>query len=68
MVAAVKHLSVGELARRLNVSPWRIPPALRAGAAAGAARVGPYRAIPLDQVDQVEAALRRAGYLETPEA
>jgi hypothetical protein len=63
-------LTVGAVARRLGVAAWQVRRVFERGFLPPANRVGPYRVIDPADLAEVEAALRRAGYLApegTPE-
>lgn len=60
----VELLSVGQVARRLGADSWQVRRLFERGLLPEPERVGPYRVIRADRVAEVEAALRKAGFLK----
>jgi DNA-binding transcriptional MerR regulator len=61
-------LTIGEVAERFGVRPWQVRKLFTSGRLPPAARVGPYRVIPEQDLPKVERALRQVGYLPESEA
>jgi hypothetical protein len=55
--------TIGAVARRYGVEPWQVRRLFERGLLPEAHRVGAYRVIAVDDLPQVEAALKAAGYL-----
>ena len=60
-------LTIGEVARRLDVAAWQIRRVITRGILAEPSRLGVYRIFYIDDLPRVEAALRVAGYLPQKE-
>ncbi len=56
-------LTMGQIARRYGCTQRNVRTLFLRGLLPEPARVGAYRVVPVEQLDQVEAALRKAGYI-----
>jgi hypothetical protein len=62
-------MTLGEIAKRYGCTQGQVRKVFTRGFLPEPPRAGPYRVVPRGQLGQVEAALRKAGYLkETPAA
>jgi DNA-binding transcriptional MerR regulator len=61
-------LTTNEVGRRLGVEPWKIRRLYQRGLMPPTERIGIYRAIPVEDLPKIEAALRLAGYLKSEAA
>lgn len=59
-----RGLTTGDVARHFGCGVHHVRRIFSRGLLPEPARVGAYRVVPLDQLDQVEAALRNVGYLK----
>jgi hypothetical protein len=66
-MGASHPLTLGDIARRYGIRPWMVRRVYERGLLPEPARLGPWRVVYLDQLPALEAALRAAGYLPTPE-
>lgn len=57
-------LTMGQIAKRYGCTQDQVRKIFTRGILPEPARVGAYRVVPVDQLGQVEAALRQAGYLK----
>jgi DNA-binding transcriptional MerR regulator len=56
-------LTIGAVAKHFGVTAWKVRRLFENGTLPQPARVGAYRVIPITDLPQIEAALRKCGYL-----
>ncbi len=57
-------LTMGQIARRYGCTQRQVRTLFTRGLLPEPARVGAYRVVPVEQLDLVEAAMRKAGYIK----